>query len=123
RPAYSTKPGTRARRPCYPEPTGNSASPADTRIGDQRTSEAAASTATSERLYREVLQQAPLGVMVWELRDPSDDESLTLVYANPTASELMGLEVAPALGKTMRELLPSVPPTRRQAYARVCRER
>jgi PAS domain S-box-containing protein len=81
------------------------------------------SDVASSRLLREVLDQMSPGVVVWELVDPDEDASLTLVYVNAAASRLLGIDVGALVGQPMSQVLPAVPPERRHAYAEVCRDR
>ena len=70
-----------------------------------------------------LLDELPLGVIVWQLEDPGVDGSLRLVYANPAASKMTERDLDSFLGRPVYEVFPSAPPERIQAYAEVCRRR
>jgi PAS domain S-box-containing protein len=78
---------------------------------------------TSSGLLREVLDRLALGVLVWELADAADDESLTLRYANATASHLLGVDLAACVGQRVGRVLPALPADRLRVYTTVCRTR
>jgi two-component system cell cycle sensor histidine kinase/response regulator CckA len=83
----------------------------------------AISVTLSGGLFREVLERAPLGVCVYTLEDLADDASLTLCYANPAASRMLGKDLQRLLGARLLEVVPTVSRERLHAYAQVCRER
>lgn len=49
-----------------------------------------------------------IGIVIWQLADPSDDASLRLVAANAAASRLMLIELEPLVGGRMVDLFPGV---------------
>jgi two-component system, cell cycle sensor histidine kinase and response regulator CckA len=71
--------------------------------------------------FRSVLESAPLGVVALHLEDAADDSSLRIVYANPAASELTGIDLQRALGRKLADAFPWVPAARIRSYAHVCR--
>jgi two-component system cell cycle sensor histidine kinase/response regulator CckA len=57
-----------------------------------------------ESIYAEIVARMPFGVAIWRLED--DDRTLRLVGSNPAASQMLGVDLALAAGKTMTELFP-----------------
>ena len=71
--------------------------------------------------FRSVLESAPLGVVALHLEDAADDSSLRIVYANPAASELTGIDLQRAVGRKLAEAFPWIPAARIRSYGHVCR--
>ena len=70
-----------------------------------------------------LLDQLPLGIVVYRLDDVDDDRSLRLVYANPAASKLTERDLGSLIGRTLLEVVPAADPDRMHGYAEVCRSR
>jgi len=77
----------------------------------------------TEQLYAELLAGMPIGVAVWRLDAAEDARSLTLAYANPRASVLMGHALSACLGARLCELFPDVAQARLEQLAAVARDR
>jgi signal transduction histidine kinase/ActR/RegA family two-component response regulator len=75
----------------------------------------------SGEFFRSVLESAPVGVVALRLDDAGDDSSLRIVYANPAASEMTGVDLRHAEGVKLVDAFPSVPAARMRSYAHVCR--
>ncbi|MFB2892872.1 PAS domain-containing protein [Aerosakkonemataceae cyanobacterium BLCC-F50] len=60
------------------------------------------------QLYADVVRNAQVGIVVWQLEDASDPGSFRLVIANPAASEATGFDFEPVIGKTMAESFPKL---------------
>ncbi|HEY8075282.1 MAG TPA: PAS domain-containing protein [Labilithrix sp.] len=73
------------------------------------------------QLFQRLVDASVIGVVVWELVDPTECESLALVYANPRAMEILRTELGGQRGKRIRELLPTVDRARCDLYANVVR--
>lgn len=58
------------------------------------------------QLYADVVRNAQIGVVVWQLEDLDDPGSFRLLTANPAASEATGFNFEPLIGKTMAESFP-----------------
>ena len=72
--------------------------------------------------YLPIIEQTPVGIVVWKLVDESDDEALVMQLANPAASRFTGIEnVASRVGMRIREAFPHVQPERPRMYADVVR--
>jgi two-component system cell cycle sensor histidine kinase/response regulator CckA len=71
----------------------------------------------------DVLDAVSSGVVLFELADPSDASSLTLVHANPSASALVGTDLNAMVGRLAEEVLPYADRTRLALYAEICRTR
>jgi PAS domain S-box-containing protein len=76
-----------------------------------------------DSLLRDLLDLAPVGVVVWGLADRADDRSLTLRYANDRATEYVGAELRGKLGRRLVDIFPSVEPARLALYAEAIRHR
>jgi signal transduction histidine kinase len=63
--------------------------------------------ATKERdLYAAIMHEMPIGVTVFRLDDPADDESLRYVFANPAADRLLNRDHALDLGRRLVDARP-----------------
>ncbi|WP_199333871.1 PAS domain S-box protein [Oculatella sp. FACHB-28] len=58
------------------------------------------------QLYADVVRNAQIGVVVWQLEDLNDPGSFRLLIANPAASETTGFNFEPLIGRTMGEGFP-----------------
>ena len=76
-----------------------------------------------EKLYRELLDLMPHGVLVFELAREGDPRSLTLVECNRTASALSQLDFSALFGKPLLEVLPGVDESQLHAIAEVVQTR
>jgi PAS domain S-box-containing protein len=76
-----------------------------------------------ERLYRELLDLMPHGVLVFERARADEPSSLTLVDCNRTASALSQLDFSALFGKPLIEILPGVDEGQLQAIAEVVETR
>ncbi|MFL5310764.1 MAG: PAS domain-containing protein [Myxococcales bacterium] len=74
-------------------------------------------------LCQAILDSAPLGFVALELDELGDESSLRLLYANPAACELTGVDLRRSVGRKIGEVLPWIVPGRLRAYAQVCRTR
>ncbi|MEP0923691.1 PAS domain-containing protein [Leptolyngbya sp. ST-U4] len=60
------------------------------------------------QLYADIVRNTQVGIVVWQLEDPNNPESFRLLIANPAASETVGLNFEPLIGKTMAESFPKL---------------
>lgn len=60
------------------------------------------------QLYADVVRNAQVGIVVWQLENLHDAGSFRLVIANPAASVATGLNFEPLIGKTMAESFPNL---------------
>ncbi|HEY9858910.1 MAG TPA: PAS domain-containing protein [Candidatus Obscuribacterales bacterium] len=60
------------------------------------------------QLYADVVQNAQVGIVVWQLEDLNHPGSFRLLVANPAASAATGLDLQPMVGKTMAESFPKL---------------
>jgi PAS domain S-box-containing protein len=60
------------------------------------------------QLYVDVVRNAQVGLVVWQLEDLDDPGSFRLLVANPAASEATGFDFEPMIGKTMAEGFPQL---------------
>src|SRR5438445_10917708 len=74
-------------------------------------------------LCQTILDSAPLGFVALQMDEGGDESSLRLVYANPAACELTGVDLRSAIGRKIGEALPWIVPTRLRTYAQVCKTR
>jgi PAS domain S-box-containing protein len=58
------------------------------------------------QLYANVVRNAQIGVVVWQLEDRNDPGSFRLLLANRAASEITGFAFEPLIGRTMGECFP-----------------
>ncbi|WP_250125340.1 response regulator [Chroococcidiopsis sp. CCMEE 29] len=58
------------------------------------------------QLYADVVRNAQVGIVVWQLEDLDDAGSFRLSIANPAASEATGVEFEQLIGTTMAESFP-----------------
>lgn len=73
----------------------------------------------SERSFRKIVESAPLGMHIYELRP---DASLVFVGANPAADSILGVENSQFVGKTIEEAFPGLVGTEvPQRYREVAR--
>ena len=89
----------------FPIPTGNGY-----RIGsiarditERKWTEAALQT--SEEKYRNIVERIPMGMLMYQLEP---DEQLVLVAANPAADEILGMAMAPNVGRRIEEIFPGL---------------
>ena len=71
--------------------------------------------------FQAVLESAPLGFVALKLDEAGDDSSLRLLYANPAACALAGIDLRASLGRKIGDALPSISPRRLHACADVIR--
>lgn len=60
--------------------------------------------------FVDLFQNASLGMVIWQLEDPSDLGSFRLVTANPAAARSGGEGLVEAAGRHLRDLTPAIPP-------------
>lgn len=60
------------------------------------------------QLYADVMTNAPIGLYVWHLDDPTDPLSLRLAVANAASKTATGVEPSQVLGKTIGEAFPNL---------------
>ncbi len=58
------------------------------------------------QLYADVVRNAQVGIVVWQLEDLNDPGSFRLLIANPTASKATGINFEQLIGTTMAEGFP-----------------
>jgi len=58
------------------------------------------------QLYADVVRNAQVGIVVWQLEDFNDPGSFRLLIANPTASKATGINFEQLIGTTMAENFP-----------------
>jgi PAS domain S-box-containing protein len=58
------------------------------------------------QLYADVVRNAQVGIVVWQLEDLNDPGSFRLLIANPTASKATGINFEQLIGTTMAENFP-----------------
>ncbi|MBF2001401.1 MAG: PAS domain S-box protein [Synechococcales cyanobacterium M58_A2018_015] len=59
-------------------------------------------------LYTQMVNQLPLGIVVWRLDDPRNPGSFRLLLANPAASQATGVDFAALIHTTMAEDFPAL---------------
>ena len=62
----------------------------------------------SMRIYQEIIEKMPMGVLVWHLEDLSSPRTFRLIAANPAVTEISGLQREDFMGKTLFETLPAL---------------
>lgn len=72
-------------------------------------------------LYIDLVKHLPLPINVWQLKQPEDSSSLTLIASNPAAVESSGLATN-SLGKTILEAYPSLDAADVERHAQVARQ-
>ena len=68
-----------------------------------------------------LLEQLPVGVLLYRLEDASSDESLKVVGFNAAAERMLGVPLEPKLGVKIRAAFPNVLPERVAVYADLAR--
>ncbi|MEL6902697.1 MAG: PAS domain S-box protein [Cyanobacteria bacterium J06606_4] len=63
------------------------------------------------QLYLQTVQNMQVGIYIWQLKDPDDAKSLTLVATNPAASQLTGVPAEPILGQKILKAFPALAET------------
>ncbi|GAB4239919.1 MAG: hypothetical protein Kow00121_66470 [Elainellaceae cyanobacterium] len=58
------------------------------------------------QLYADVVHNAQVGIVVWQLEELLNPGSFRLIIANPAASKVTGFDFKTAIGKTMAESFP-----------------
>ena len=71
-------------------------------------------------LYADLVKHLPLPINVWQLKDPDDSDSLTLMASNPAALNTSSM-LGDSLGKTMLEAYPSLDSADVERHAQVAR--
>ncbi len=80
-------------------------------------------TSPAEKHGQDLLDRLPLGISIYRLHDLRDPASLRLVYANPAAGTITGLDVSTETGRKMVDVLPEVRETGLlEVYAEVIRQ-
>ncbi|MEL6354924.1 MAG: ATP-binding protein, partial [Cyanobacteria bacterium J06627_28] len=59
----------------------------------------------------QTVQNMQVGIYIWQLKDPDDAKSLTLVATNPAASQLTGVPAEPILGQKILKAFPALAET------------
>ena len=72
-------------------------------------------------LCRALVQELPIGVVVWRLEVPEDDGSLRLLGSNNVASTMVGSDLSLLVGHFIRDVFPLVTPERQATYAEIIR--
>lgn len=73
------------------------------------------------RIYTDIVNSIPIGLMIWRLDDLADARSLRLTAANPAASVLLNVEVAGLIGETLLDAFPRLSEETVALYADVVR--
>jgi PAS domain S-box-containing protein len=73
--------------------------------------------------FGELLDSISAGIVVYALADPGDDLSLSIVYANRAASQLLGMDLPARVGARLLDVFPASDPARVREYSAVCRNR
>ncbi|MGZ3454380.1 MAG: sensor histidine kinase [Polyangiales bacterium] len=60
------------------------------------------------RLYANVVDAVQIGLSVLRVPDPSDPRAITLIAANPAASQLAGVDLRERLGERLLDLFPTI---------------
>ena len=60
----------------------------------------------SPQVYKNIVEQIPLGIGVWKLEDPGDSGSLRYIYRNPAADQATRAPLRKFIGITIRENFP-----------------
>jgi PAS domain S-box-containing protein len=60
------------------------------------------------QLYADVVNNAQVGLCVWQLEDLDDPGSFRLITANPAASRAAGIDLDPFIGTTLKESFPAM---------------
>ncbi len=60
------------------------------------------------QLYADVVKNAQVGIVVWQLEDLEDPSSFRLITSNPAACQVTGVDFESLLGTTMAESFPSL---------------
>jgi PAS domain S-box-containing protein len=58
------------------------------------------------RLYADIVRNVQIGLTVWRVPDAQDPATVTLAAFNPAAAQLLGLELAPVVGRPLAEIHP-----------------
>lgn len=59
-------------------------------------------------LYKDLIENLPIGIIIYHLEDLNDLTSFRLIGANDAASQATGIDITPFVGKTLYESFPSV---------------
>jgi PAS domain S-box-containing protein len=73
------------------------------------------------RLYADIVNRSPVGLVVWRLEDVAASRSLRLVMSNPEASNSLGIDVKSLEGKSIVEAFPGISELELKTYADVVR--
>src|SRR5690349_5819159 len=68
-----------------------------------------------------LFEKLPIGVVVYRLEDPNDDDSLRLIAVNMAATLMLRPDLEELVGKRMREAFPGVELSRVRLYAEIAR--
>jgi PAS domain S-box-containing protein len=60
------------------------------------------------QLYADVVKNAQVGIVVWQLEDLEDPSSFRLITSNPAARQVTGVDFESLLGTTMAESFPTL---------------
>lgn len=58
------------------------------------------------RLHAQIVNDVQIALAVWSVEDPNDVSRLRLVSFNPAAERMLGVAVAPLVGRSLREIVP-----------------
>ena len=72
-------------------------------------------------LHDNLLENVPLSINVWQLKDAADTGSLTLINSNPAAQQSLGIGVDSMRGKTILQCFPNVCELELEWFGRVAR--
>ena len=68
-----------------------------------------------------LLEHLPIGVILYRLEDPADDDSLKVLGFSPPAVNMLRADLAKLIGLRIREAFPGVQPDRVATYAELAR--
>lgn len=59
------------------------------------------------RLYADIVRSVDLGITVWQVEDPCDEDTITLTASNPASDRLSGTALSEHLGKPLVRIFPT----------------
>lgn len=71
--------------------------------------------------YAHLIQHVPLAMNIWQLKDPNDARSLTLLDANLASAQSIGIDATALVGKTILECFPTLSVSELERHAQVAR--
>lgn len=74
---------------------------------------------TATRLFANVVENIPLGLLIYQLDGTSDPLTLRIRSGNPGASQLLGIPLDESAGRAVVDVFPAIPEALIQRYAEV----